>query len=559
MRGDFCLVLHGHLPWVLHHGWWPHGEFWLYEAAAETWMPLLTLFDECAAEGIRCPVTMGLMPVLLEQLHSPTFRRNFPKWLEGRQDQARRDRKEFSERGDLHLAWLAERWERHFGKIAQQFEDLGQNIPAAFAAHARAGRIELLTSNATHGFMPLILHDVCARAQVRAGVHTSERALGFRPRGAWLPECAYRPGGPWTPPVVHSEERMREGVEVLFSQEGIRYFVVDGQLLAQARSEGIQGPRGFEKVGWDRATWEPMRGWRSVLEPHGISSDGGPARLTVLGRHPEVSEQVWSGVVGYPGDGRYLEFHKKHGNDGLRYWKVTGPRADLGQKEAYYPDDVAAAAFGQARHFVAVVRAILERWFTQTGRPGCVTAPFDAELFGHWWFEGPTFLKEVFRAMAAEPGLRPCTVSERLQSEPPDKVVTLPAGSWGAGGDFRVWMNDELKWMWEAEYRAEDRFVALLHAIDWRNNEPAREALSLAARELLLLQASDWPFVIHTKGAVDYGYRRFCEHLARFDRACTVAESRQRGEEDTALARHALEDIRLNDPCFEDLRLEWWS
>lgn len=559
MSGDFCLVLHGHLPWVLHHGWWPHGEYWLHEAAAETYLPLLTLIKECQEEGIRSPITLGLMPVLLEQLRHPSFKTGFRRWLAERQQRAEQDRLEWLSRGEMHFAGLAERWKAHFEALDKQFTAINEDVAGAFAAYAKAGRIELLTSNATHGFMPLILHERCARAQVRAGVHTSGRVLGFRPKGAWLPECAYRPGGPWTPPVVHGDERWKEGVEVPFSQEGIRFFCVDAHLIQGARSEGIIGKHGFEKVSWEQVTWDTTRGWRSVLEPHGVSSDGGPARLVALGRHPEVSEQVWSGVVGYPGDGRYLEFHKKHGNDGLRYWRVTGPRVDLGGKEPWFPDNIHAAQFSQAQHFVAVVSALLERWQKQSGRRGVVVAPFDAELFGHWWFEGPGFLKELFRAMAASPSVHPCTVSERLERVPVDKIATLPEGSWGAKGNFSVWMNDELKWMWEAAYRAEDRFVGLLHSLPWRQQEPIYETLALAARELLLLQASDWPFVIHTRGAVDYGYRRFCEHLALFDRACTAAEARAKGEPDSVFTQQTITEIRLYDACFEDLKLEWWD
>ena len=324
--GSFCLVLHGHLPWVLHHGHWPHGEVWLFEAAAETYLPLLTAF-----EPGDCPVTLGLMPVLLEQLGHPRFQTGFVRWLGEQAARAVADHAEFTARGDLHLAWLAEGQGAHFRSLLAQFDAIGRDIPRAFGALAQRGAIELLTSNATHGYMPLIRHDACARAQVRAGVHTSERRLGFRPTGAWLPECAYRPGGPWTPPVGDTSPRMRAGVEECFGHEGVGFFFVDAHLFTGARSEGTQTATGFTKVPWDQGVWDDTRGWRSVLEPHLISSDGGPGRLVALARHPEVSEQVWSGDVGYPGDGRYLEFHKRHGRDGLRYWRVTGPKTDLGE------------------------------------------------------------------------------------------------------------------------------------------------------------------------------------------------------------------------------------
>lgn len=566
--GSFCLVLHGHLPWALNHGHWPHGEVWLYEAAAETYLPLLTAIEAGIRDQVPTPFTLGLTPILLEQLASPTFKAGFVRWLGEQGARAKADNAEFAARNDGHLAWLADYWRGKLAATLAQFEGIGRDIPAAFAGHARTGRIELLTSNATHGFMPLLRRDASARAQVRAGVATSQRILGLRPAGAWLPECAYRPGGPWTPVVLGGGPEPRAGVEEVFSQEGIQFFFLDAHLARDARSEGLlrhaDGRVTFKKTDWDQATWDTARGWRSPMEPHAITSWGSPGVLTGLFRHPEVSEQVWSGEVGYPGESRYLEFHKRHGNDGLRYWKVTGPRVDLGEKQPWHPQDTAAATREHARHLTALTASLLARHREQTrspahpdGRHGVVVAPFDAELFGHWWHEGPEFLGELFRCLAASE-IEPQTVSEFLAAHPADKVVALPAGSWGAGGDFRVWFNDELKWTWEASSRAEDRFLGDLDRLPWRDDEAVRAALLSAGRELLLLQASDWGFVIHTKGAVDYGYRRFCEHLARFDRACTIAEARARGEPDTAIGLHELADMQLHDPVFPDLRLEWW-
>jgi 1,4-alpha-glucan branching enzyme len=359
--------------------------------------------------------------------------------------------------------------------------------------------------------------------------------------------------------VVHGDARLRAGVEDLFGAEGVRYFFVDSHLFRGARSEGVIGPGGFGKVGWDQATWDTTRAWRSVLEPHGISSDGGPPRMVALARHPEVSEQVWSGQVGYPGDPRYLEFHKKHGHDGLRYWRVTHPKADLGAKSPYAPGEVESATRTHAQHFLATVRAVLVQHAEATGRHGIVTAPFDAELFGHWWHEGPRFLGEFFRALHHDPAVAPTTVGAFLDAHPPDKVVTLPEGSWGEGGDHRVWFNEELRWTWEAAYRAEDRFLAAVDSLPWRARVDVAEPLRAAARELLLLQASDWQFVIHSRGAVDYGFRRFCEHLGRFDRACTIAERRARGVHDGPVQTAELTDIAVHDDVFRDLDLAWWD
>lgn len=551
-EGAFCLVLHGHLPWVVHHGRWPHGEDWLYEAAAETWLPMVEVLDTLEAEGIRPGWTLGLTPILLEQLASPRFQTGLAQWLTERAEKAHADGLAF-DATDPHLAWLARRWAAHFEDLLARFDALDRDLIRAL--RGRPG-VEMLTSNATHGYHPLILHDLCARAQIRAGIATSERHLHQRPRSAWLPECAYRTAGPWVPPAVHGDTRERAGVATLFADEGIRTFVVDTHLIEQctpfARLDGERRvPVGPEDLA------DPRMAWRSVLEPLRVVENGVITDITVLGRCPEVSEQVWSGAVGYPGDGRYLEFHKRHGLRGLRYWRVTGAGVDLGGKSPYSPDDVQAAVRSHARHFVDTLRRKLATHRHHTGRYGVVCAPFDAELFGHWWHEGPRFLLEVSRVLHQDQAVESLTLSELHARVPADKAATLPEGTWGAGGDHRVWLNDELRFYWELAYHAEDRWLDVLHRA--REVPEAREFLEEAGRQLLLLQASDWPFVIHTRGAVDYGLRRILGHAEAFDDLLNGVEDVLAGRPEDVVVRAALERCRLLDPVFPNLDLAWWS
>ncbi|MEZ4316072.1 MAG: 1,4-alpha-glucan branching protein domain-containing protein [Myxococcota bacterium] len=550
--GAFCLVLHGHLPWVLHHGRWPHGEDWLFEAAGETWLPLIQVLDTLDAEGIRPGWTIGLMPILLEQLAHERFKDGMEAWLLERVEHARRDAAAFTSQ-DAHLAWLAERWAAHFEDLLARFRGIDRDIPAAL--RGRPG-VELLTSNATHGYQPLILHDQCARAQIRAGLATSERHLLTRPRAAWLPECAYRPGGPWMPPALHGDLRDRAGVASLFGEEGVVGFVVDTHLVE--KSVPVARLDGEVATPVDGAMLADSRmGWNSVMEPLRVVERDVLTPVTVLARCPDVSEQVWSGEVGYPGDGRYLEFHKRHGLRGLRYWRVTGPGVDLGSKSTYGPDEVQAAVHSHAMHFVGTLQRRVAEHRQRTGRFGVVCAPFDAELFGHWWHEGPRFLLDVSRELAAQSVVEPMTLSEVHSRIPADKAGAMPEGTWGAGGDHRVWLNDELRFYWELAYRAEDRFLAL---IDRTRDVPAtRTLMEAAGRQLLLLQASDWPFVIHTRGAVDYGLRRILDHAGRFDDLCNGVEDLLAGRPEDPVVRDTLERCELVDPVFPDLDLAWWS
>lgn len=558
--GAFCLVLHGHLPWVLHHGRWPHGEDWLYEAAGDSWMPLLEVLDLCAEEGIRPGWTLGITPIVLEQLAHERFRTGFEAYLDHLVERARMDASEFEARGDLDLQALAVRWEATYTAMKARFIAMDRDIAGHAAAHAAAGRIELLSSNATHGYMPLILHDACSRAQLRAGLATSERHFGMRPQGIWLPECAYRPPGPWSPPAVHGDVRWRAGVASILEGEGVRYCVVDTHLVRGSLSEAVIDDGVVHKVTWDQAGWDEARAWGSELEPVRVWEDGRATELTVFGRCPDVAEPVWSGIVGYPGDPRYLEFHKRHGPRGLRYWRVSG-KVDLAYKLPYSVSDVDDAVRAHADHFASVVRDLLRAHHLKYGRYGTVCAPFDAELFGHWWAEGPRFLLEVARRLAVDPQIEASTLGDVVRDHPADRASALPEGSWGAGGDHRVWNNDELRLYWEVAYRAEDRFLDLWHTVPWRQDPGLTELLEAAGRELLLLQASDWPFVVSTRGAVDYGLRRIFDHGARFEDLCNGLQDRYRDPDAPTdlTVTDALHAARTREPVFPDLDLEWWG
>jgi len=564
--GSFCLVLHGHLPYVLRHGQWPHGEDWLYEAAAETYLPLLALVDHCVFMDASPKFTMGLTPVLLEQLAHDDFKDGFERYLDVHIQKATDDRKAFESQPNdhnKHMAHLADRWANWYEQLAKQFADMNRDLPGAFAKRATEGHIQILTSNATHGYMPLLLEDSSIRAQIRAGLDSSQRLLGFKPTGMWLPECAYRPGGHWSPPVPWGHSQLRTGIEHLIADEGITHFFCEHHLVEQSRSEWVSNEGQDHKVDWQEAIKYPARGWRNVHEPHRVNSDGSAAgNVSVLARDPQICEQVWSGAVGYPAAGEYLEFHKKHGpRRGLRYWKVTGKGVDLGEKAPYYPDDIKPVVHQHASHFCQTVKQRLSDYRQATGRHGVVTACFDAELFGHWWFEGPEFLRDVLLTLNADPQVDVTTVQQRLDEHPPDKTVALPEGSWGEGGDHRVWINDQTRWIWEVEYRAESLFGKLTYQLPWEQPDQTelRQILEKAGRELLLMQASDWPFVITRGQAIDYGIKRFVLHAGRFENLCDIAQKVAGNEPLTELDRFEIQDADLHDVIFPNIDLNWWN
>jgi 1,4-alpha-glucan branching enzyme len=244
-----------------------------------------------------------------------------------------------------------------------------------------------------------------------------------------------------------------------------------------------------------------------------------------MGRNNPTSMQVWSADWGYPGDGDYREFHKKDGVSGMQYWRVTGPRLDLGQKDLYHPDWAEYKAHQHARHFAGLVEQLLTEYARDNqGDYGIIVSMYDTELFGHWWFEGTLWIREVLRNLAASETVELTTASDYLTAHPPEDVLALPESSWGAGGTHFTWDNPDTHWMWEPIHQAETRMEALVARYPEAEG-PARDILNQAARELLLLQASDWPFLVTTGQARAYAIERFQGHLERFEELARALEA----------------------------------
>ncbi|MEO8449640.1 MAG: 1,4-alpha-glucan branching protein domain-containing protein [Gemmatimonadota bacterium] len=544
---DFLLALHSHLPYVLNHGRWPHGSDWICEAAVDTYLPLLESLNGLETEGVPGPLTLGITPILANQLGSQTFATELEAFFRQRFEACDEAIASFEAEHELPLVAAAEFWRGRLNRLHRLFDRIGANIPAAFGHHESAGRIELMSSAATHGFLPLLGREESIRLQLMVGRAEHERIFGRAPAGCWVPECAYRPRGPWHPHPQARYQAMRPGVEEFVGAAGFKYFFTDSHLAQAGRPLGLYGesalPEGFllaEESPLDLpAAHSPYRTYQ-------VYPRKGAPRVATLVRDPRSSRQVWSRYQGYPGDGSYLEFHKIRFPGGLKFWKVTGPNADLGDKDPYDPNGARARAHGHAGHFGWLLSDI-EQGERQQGGEVIVT-PFDTELFGHWWFEGTDFLGDLYRAMAARGTPRPSTASDHLDRQPPVLAVELAEGSWGANGDFSKWLNPETEWTWIKLWSAEDRFWDTVPAK--LGHEETDSIIAQAGRELLLAQASDWQFIISTGAAGDYATTRFIGHLEDFHRLMDAlvgdGAARERGR---ALAA----ELRERDDVFPNL------
>ncbi len=543
---DLVLALHSHLPYVLNHGRWPHGSDWICEAAVDTYLPLLEMLNGLEVEGVRSPITLGITPILAAQLAHPTFADELEAFFQQRLAACDEAIADFRQTGETTLTPIAEYWRGRLARLARLFERLDGDMTGAFRRHEEAGRIELISSAATHGFLPLLGRDESVLFQLVLGRHEHRRLFGKDPTGCWAPECAYRPRGRWHPHPDARPQENRRGIEELIGQTGYRYFFTDSHLAQAGRSLGLYREADFPGETMAAAddplnlpaARSPYRGYLVAPRPERPS-------VATLVRDPHSSRVVWSRHQGYPGDGEYLEFHKIRFPGGLKFWRVTDPTADLGGKERYDPNGARARAQGHAESYARVLREIAAKVAPEGGE--LIAVPFDTELFGHWWFEGIDFLTDLYRVLDQGTSPRPTTVSEHFERRPPAAAVELAEGSWGANGDFSKWLNPATEWTWVRLWRAEDRFW---NAVDHALGDPeAEEVLSQAARELLLAQSSDWQFIISSATAGDYAAKRFGEHLENLERLLAPLESRVI----TIEARLLAADLHRRNDVFPDI------
>jgi 1,4-alpha-glucan branching enzyme len=524
------LLLHAHLPFVRHP---EHPEFfeesWLFEAVLECYLPLLQVLDGWERDGIPGGLTLSVSPTLLSMWRDPLLGQRLGQHLERLIC--------FAEQEATRAHFLPQRQRiAHFychrlRTLRTQLKDIGGDWAAAFGRHAREGRLELITCAATHPTLPLLLDEPGAlRIQLRTAIDAHARSFGEAPTGFWLPECA------WDPEL-----------EPFLLEAGIRWTVLEthGVLNATPRPQ--------------RAIFAPVR------------TAGG---LAVFGRDPRSARQVWSRQGGYPGDPRYREFHRDVGHEadweyvrphlhgasertftGLKFHRVTGPGP--GETKALYDRDEALAAVQEhAAHFVAARVQVAGAAAHHLRTPAVLMAPYDAELFGHWWFEGPEFLDAVARRIAAsQVGLTLTTPSQSLKHTPELQTVQPAASTWGEGGHFGVWLDPANAWTQVPLRRAGHRLTTLASRLAPQAQDPLTERLmAQASRELLLAQSSDWPFLMKMGTAGSYPATRFREHLAAVNRLLDAINGGNLATGEALLA-----DLEQRHNLFPEIRWRDWA
>ncbi len=546
-NGYFLFILHSHIPYVLKHGEWPHGEYWLFEAVAETYIPLLQMLERFKDRGIKPKITIGLTPVLIEQLKSDYFKEKFNKYLEFKIELIQKDKKEFEKKNQNDYMALAFFWEKFYTDVQHLFNiTYNKDIINRFKYFLDKGYIEILTSAATHGYLPLLGYDNNVRAQIKAGIETFVRYFGKKPEGIWMPECAYRPEGVWKNPIT-GEKIKRKGVDQILTEEGIEYTFIDSPNLENASLFNQYGNKELNPLNFEYK--------KTPYIPYQLKSG-----LTLFVRDHITGYQVWSKHYGYPGDPYYLEFHKQKDTSGIKYWRITGANLDLALKQLYSPQKAEDRIKENAMHFAELITEILKKFKSETGLNGVLVAPFDAELFGHWWFEGPRWLEMVIQNLKEIDGIEPATGKDIAGNYPKTETIELKEGSWGENNDHSVWFNEKTRWTWEKLYQTEYSFINFLkkHKKKAISDNTLNKILKEAAKSLILAEASDWQFLIHTGSGVDYVTERFNKHIEEVNKLIALAEEYLNNGSINSKEREFLEKVSKENIVFNNLCLEWY-
>ncbi len=488
-QGFLSIILHAHLPYVRHpEHKYSLEEKWFYEALTECYIPILMHLEKLRDDGVDFRLTFSLSPTLMAMLEDPLLRERYSHHLERLQHLARLEEERTA--GDESFAPLARMYREHFDAAGAYFHRYGGRLIGAFRKLAEENYLEIITTASTHGYLPLLaVQPESVYAQVANAVRYYTSLFGEPPRGLWLPECAYYPE-----------------LDQILGELGLQYFITatHGVLYAVPRPKyGVYSP---------------------ILTPAGVAA---------FGRDTETSKQVWSAQEGYPGDYDYREFYRDIAYDlpldyvgphlhppgmrtdsGIKYYRITCE--GLEYKEPYRPDRALEKAALHAGNFMFNREQQVKYLASLMGRPPIIVSPYDAELFGHWWFEGPQWLDYLCRKIAYDQTtLKLITPGEYLDLGYPLQVASPNPSSWGDKGHNEVWLNGTNDWIYRHLHQAAEDMVALATEHPEADGLLKR-ALTQAARELMLAQSSDWPFIMNSGTMVEYARHRLNGHLVNF-------------------------------------------
>lgn len=488
--GYVSIVLHSHMPFIRH----PEledalEERWLFEAMSECYIPLINVYDNLLKDNINFKITMSITPTLMTMLEDEYLNKRYLEYLNNSIELS--EKEIIRTKNNKKLNELAEFYNERFNMLNSIYKSYDYNLMNAFRKFDKLGCLEIITCSATHGLLPLLMiNPETVTAQIATGVQSYIDCIGHAPKGIWLPECAYT-----------------YSIDSILKEYGIQYFISENKAILNASPKPRYG------------TYTP------IATPNGVCA---------FGRDMESSYQVWSDFMGYPGDFNYREFYRDIGYElpmeyvkpyinkdgirldtGIKYYKITGKTED---KEYYNRENAIKKVKEHADHFASCRYKQIDYISKHMDQPPIITCPYDTELYGHWWFEGPDFIEALIRKSAEEwTNYELTTPSQYLEKYSMVQCSSPSPCSWGENGDFSVWINSSNHWIYKELHKCAEAMIRLANTYS-NPTDIQKRALNQAARELMLAESSDWPFIIKNNTTVEYATRRVNTHVERFNK-----------------------------------------
>ncbi|MCX8123992.1 MAG: DUF1957 domain-containing protein [Spirochaetes bacterium] len=493
-----CILLHAHLPYVRNTSTLlPLEEVWLYQNIAECYIPLIQMCKKLVKKDIAPSISLSLSPTLLTMLQQKYYHTRFKNWAAVMLDAVALLKKK-NDRAHAALNFYHD----FIINSLSYFEKINGDCVNAFGELFKTNSIELLTTAGTHPFFPLFRnYSFLLGLQIQAGIHLFERNFDTMPQGFWIPELGYF-----------------TGIDSCLCTHSIAYTFVNDRSVLLAKNLP------------STANFFPAKT---------------PLGLVVFPRDAVLSMKIWSSHSGYPGHPVYREFHHdamyelqelspqfEHRQLGLKIYAITGTQ----QKEYYDPEKAKQIVQIHVDDFINTILTRASDVTRIIKRAPVFMVPFDAELFGHWWFEGPLFLELLIEAIASRDDIACVTPQELLKADM--EIIEPVESSWGKGNDFSTWYNAKVRW-----------YVMELEKLLYRFGRVVHEntaAVQQCARELMLAMASDWQFMISTQSFPDYAQKRIEDHIHA---SSTILDIIERGIRNDAYIQDRFEKY----PVFDDI------
>lgn len=474
-RVDCLFVFHFHLPYLYHHDGRYIEENWYYQNLAEAYIPFLEMIEELAFAGLVPQITVSLSPTLYNMMENEVMSARFKRYLERTLSLIDQEKKNNSEQRIKEILTL---YEEKYLKVMEYFTRYSEDIITPFKILKNQGVVEIITSPLSYSILPLITLKEVINVEISEALKDFKNIFLTESRGFFISECA------WSPQI-----------ESFLKKNSVEYIFLDERASDVEPSKMYILPSGIKVFLRDYRSFDFIFGEEGVV------------------RNPFYREFYRD--IGYERDLEYLKRFTECDfpvNTGIKYFRITDLNLPLEKKELYDPQKAHEAVLADAERFA---RYILDIFSTTDNKPLFVGI-FNAEIFGHRWFEGIEFWRHFFITIRQKRyPIGFVLPTNYINTTTPVAKITPTMSSWADNGFFDKWLNEKNDFIYPFQYEISKKFISV--ASRFRGIKISGElerVLKAIAREIVMMHSSDWAVMIASDVHKEYAGRRIAKHYS---------------------------------------------